>query len=249
MDTANRERLIERMRAELERDTRVNLRRASIDLIADGDALRLEGEVPDLQSKRIAANVARQLTDSRARIEDHLAVATESRGDDELARRLGRHLTGEPVFREYGIVLHDGFKAEVLQRPPEARYEIELRVEDGIVTLSGTVGTLTHRRLAEVLCWWTAGCRRVDNRLEVEPEQDDTDDLLTDAVRIVLEMDPMVDATQLKAATAAGIVELSGLLPNEDIHRLVVRDAWAVPGVWDIYDRIDTGRGPVSRPT
>jgi osmotically-inducible protein OsmY len=91
--------------------------------------------------------------------------------------------------------------------------------------------------------WWIPGCQRVDNLIQVSPAQQDSDDLLTDAIRMVLEKDPLVHATQIRIGTAAAVVELDGQLPSEEEHLLAVRDAWTVPGVWDVNDKIEVGHG------
>src|SRR3569833_379584 len=49
-------------------------------------------------------------------------------------------------------------------------------------------------------CMWTGGCELVENMLKVSPPERETDDELTDAVRLVLEMDPLVHADQIYAS-------------------------------------------------
>ena len=81
-------------------------------------------------------------------------------------------------------------------------------------------------------------------RLEVDPPEEDTDDEITDVVRMVLEKDPLVHASQLRVGTAGGVVEMRGLVASDEERRLAVLDAWYVPGVWEVADRIE-----VSPPT
>lgn len=234
--------LADEIMQELWRDRRLDLEHTEIRFTAGDEQLRLEGRVPDLAAKRIIANTARQVAGSAVAIEDRLRLQTAAVSDEEIARKLAAYLGGEPVFRECSIVIHIGTESRIVQQRDPGGYSAHIHIDDGVVTLTGEVGSQTHRRLAEVLCWWLPGCTRVDNELAVRPYEDDTDNLLTDAIRIVLEKDPFVDASQLSAATAAGIVELRGLLPTEDAHRLALRDVWAIPGVWDIYDRTYTGQ-------
>ena len=56
---------------------------------------------------------------------------------------------------------------------------------------------------------------------------------------MVLEKDPMVHATQLCVGTAAAVVEMRGLVASEEERDLALRDAWYVPGVWDVVDHIE----------
>lgn len=227
---------------QLWQDQRVDLEHAAIDFATEDGHLRLEGEVPGLAAKRIIANVAQQIAGEEVLVDDRLCLQLEAAGDADIAGRVGRYLNQEPEFRDYSVTTHYDSQSYIVQQHDRSDYRIHAGVQGGVISLMGDVGSHTHRRFAEVLCWWVPGCIRVDNELEVRPYEADSDDLLTDAIRIVLEKDPFVDASQLRAATAAGIVELHGLLPNELAHDHVVRDVWAVPGVLEVYDLTHTGQ-------
>lgn len=82
----------------------------------------------------------------------------------------------------------------------------------------------------EVIAWRTGACAPVDNALEVVPPEEDDDNELTDAVRMAMEKDPLVDATQLRIGTAGGIVHLDGWMPNDEQREAAVEDAWLMPG-------------------
>jgi osmotically-inducible protein OsmY len=116
---------------------------------------------------------------------------------------------------------------------------ITASIHEGAITLTGRVGSLTHSRLAEVLMWWTTGCSFVQNMLEIEPPEEDNDDEINYAVRIVLEKDPLVHADQLTVATAGGVVVMNGTVAKTEEKRFAVLDAWYVPGVSDVVDRIE----------
>ncbi len=111
-------------------------------------------------------------------------------------------------------------------------------MQDGTVTLSGTVLSLSHRRFAEVLAWWAAGCESVVNLLHVVPPEQETDGELADAVLMVLEKDPLVHQPQNHITAEQGTVTLEGYLASDEERRLAVLDAWYVPGVHDVVDRI-----------
>lgn len=236
--------LVKQIEAALEQDTRFNHSQSHIQISSDGRHITLRGEVTNITEKRLAANVSRTLAGDEVEVEDRVCVATEQVTDAALRQHICRQLAAEPVFARTTISLIKSDGVEPWQQPPDSEGNIDVSAEDGIVTLSGVTGSLSHRRLAEVLCWWIPGCRRVDNRLAVSPDQADSDNLLTDAVRIVLDKEPLVDAQQLRLATAAGIVELEGLLPSEEARGVVLRDTWAVPGVWDVVNHIQTGGAP-----
>jgi osmotically-inducible protein OsmY len=111
-------------------------------------------------------------------------------------------------------------------------------VNDGVVTLNGEVPSLSHKRLAGVLAWWVPGCRDVVNGLEEVPPEEDNDDELSEAVRLVLERDLFVNSTKIRVATKDAIVTLEGLVPNPAMKVMAERDAWYVVGVKEVVNNI-----------
>ena len=66
------------------------------------------------------------------------------------------------------------------------------------------------------------------------------DDELIDALRIVLEKDPLVHADQLALHAQDGRVTIEGFLASDEERQLALLDAWYVPGVHEVIDRIQT---------
>ncbi len=243
MNATSHEDLVTSIYSALAEDTRINLKNVQLDIRPVGQTLELHGKVENIVSKRILANIARQIGGNVFEVDDRLRVNTGDISDAALRDKVAEALLGEPVFSEYSIsVVADG-NEDLLQDPQPAAGNIRASLHGGVVTLSGEVWSITHMRLAEVVLWWIPGCQRIDNQLHVLPAETDSDDELTDAVKIVLEKDPLVHASQIRVGTAAGVVELDGQLPSEDEHMLALLDTWAVPGVWEVYDRIEVGRG------
>jgi osmotically-inducible protein OsmY len=83
------------------------------------------------------------------------------------------------------------------------------------------------------------GSRDVVNGLGVTPPEEDNEDAVTDAVRIALEKDPFVNAEQIRVATRASVVTLSGLVPSESEREMAEFDAWYVFGVDRVVNRIE----------
>jgi osmotically-inducible protein OsmY len=121
---------------------------------------------------------------------------------------------------------------------PEPAGSIVVEVNDGVVTLNGEVPSLTHKRLAGVLAWWVPGTRDVINGLEEVPPEEDNDDELIDAVRLVLEKDPFVNASKVRVSSKDWTVTLEGLVPNETMKQMTERDAWYVLGVKSVINKI-----------
>lgn len=238
MDQEVPEHLVNDIEAALERDARVNQHEYPVKVWTEGGRIVLDGAVENIAAKRRAVNLARQLAGERCPVLDFLRVAAPVQGELALRDEIANVLSGESVFSEYTLITVAGTERDTVHDAGPEAGRIQAEIHDGTVTLNGHVGSLSHWRLAEVLVWWTAGCQRVDNRLEVIPPEQDNDNEITDAVRMVLEKDPMVHAGQLKIGTAGGVVELDGSLASEEERRLAILDAWYVPGVWDVVSRI-----------
>lgn len=234
--------MINNIIARLEWDTRVNVHQSPITVRAEDSQVIMEGEVENIAEKRAAVDTATRtvLGLERWPIVDRIHVTpVEQKGDLELKEALSLTLNNEPVFRDYTLLTKVAENIEALRDKGPGNSEILITIKDGCITLSGQVESLSHRRLAEVLMWWTNGCRYVDNLIEVVPPERDTDNEITDTLRIVLEKDPLVHASQLLVATAGGVVVMSGLLASEEEKKLAILDAWYVPGVADVVDRIE----------
>jgi osmotically-inducible protein OsmY len=74
--------------------------------------------------------------------------------------------------------------------------------------------------------------------MEIEPPEGDSDEEIVEALMLVLEMDPLLDASQLRASCEASAVTLEGYVPGEERRRRAEVDAWAVFGVDRVKNRI-----------
>lgn len=242
--------ILDDVNAALQADTRLDITDLVIREDAEDGPLIVEGRVPDIASKRQAMDTVWRVVGQRRPLDDRLRVETADAGEQELRASLTASIGEEPMFAGFTITI--GPRAASGDRrddEPEMVHDggtqaprIDLRVGDGVVVLEGAVPSLSHRRFAEVLAWWAPGCERVDNVLTVHPPERDSDNELTDVVRMVLEKDPLVTATQLRPGTAGGMVELQGLVASDEERRLAVRDAWYVPGVWSVRDNIEVSQ-------
>lgn len=226
-------------------DRRIDLQHGSIRIRPDGDALCLEGEVTNIPSKRIALALAQQAVGDVA-VRDELRLKpSETRNDTEVREALARALLFQAELHNCTVRQRDHGRAQLLQEAHDdwPCGEIELDVTDGEVTLTGKVISLSHKRMIEALAWRTPGCRNVVDRISVEPAEDDNDDELADAIRLVLEMDPFVRAEQVGIRSDNGVVTLGGVLRGHEEKLLAELDAWSVWGVVDVRNRIEVRAG------
>lgn len=227
------------VRAAFEHHREIDMRASPIELDEEDGILVMRGEVADITTKRIARLVATQCLGA-GRVIDALRVApAERRSDAGIADFLDRLLMQESVFRDYThrVVTGDAPDAPSGGAPlPDG--VIVAAVRDGEITLKGTVGSLTHRRLAEVLAWWAPGTCAVHNHLHVVPEEQDTDAEVNDALRIVLEIDPWLNAAEIATRVDDRVVTLEGRVPSPEQSRMAERDAWYIPGVHGVTNHL-----------
>ena len=237
----NEEEMIKLVHRALEFEPRINLHRFPVTIGFIDGAVILEGEVERLAAKKLALEHAAAIEGVRGVI-DRLRVApSERRGDGAIRDSLDGALLGQAELRDCTIRSRAKGRVETL-RDAGASGEIEVEVKDGIVSLEGHVVSLSHKRLAGVLAWWAPGCRDVVNSLDVQPPEDDTDDEILDALRLVHEMDPLVQASQIRASCRDYVVTLNGFVRTEEERRRAEDDAWCLFAVDNVVNRIDVRR-------
>lgn len=231
--------VLDRVRHALSAEPRIDLARHPIATSLEGRTLVLAGVVPHVAAKRLALRRAAAVGGvdgivDRLRVEPARAMT-----DAEVRDGVCHALLDEGSLRE--CELHQRTKGRVERLrgvPPAPHGAIEVAVEDGVVTLDGEVPSLEHKRLAGVLCWWVPGSRDVINGLAVDPPVEDDDDQLRDAVRLVLEKDPFLDASGITISATGGVVALDGAVPKQSERHLAEADAWYVFGVDDVVDHL-----------
>jgi osmotically-inducible protein OsmY len=224
-------------------EPRLELRKNPIAIAYDGEALTLEGEAPSVAAKKLALEQAAAVPEVTG-IVDRLHVKPAQRmGDGEIRDLMRNALLQEPALSECAIYeIVKGERETVRETPASIRGAIELEVRDGIITLNGAVGGLDEKRLAGVLAWWIPGTRDVVNGLAVEPDEEDSFDLIAEAVRLTLEKDAWVDASQLRVGVRGRTVTLGGILPSDAQRDMAERDTWYIFGVDKVVNNIEVGR-------
>ncbi len=212
-----------------------------LELGADG-VLLLEGEVDSVALKRLALEQAAALPEVSG-ILDRLRVRPASpMGDAEIRDHLRKVLMPASEFTGLEIAELKNGRVETL-RPgePQNPGRILTEVDAGIVTLNGAVWSLAGKRLAGVLAWWIPGSRDVINGLAVEPEEEDAPIRIEEAVRIALERDPFVNASQVKVGVRGRVVHLTGLVTSAPERNMAENDAWYIFGVDNVLNDIAVG--------
>ncbi len=231
--------VLKEVRAALEHDTRINLHSYPIHLTFSNDDLVLEGEAENIAAKKLALELAAAVP-RVGRIIDRLRVRpAEHMSDAVIRERVRDALMGEPAFETCSIRIQTKDVAAFREPPSSLSGDILIEVEEGVVFLNGHVPSLSHKRLAGVLAWWVPGSRDVINGLEEVPPEEDNDEEVTDAVRLVLEKDPFVNADRIRVSTRNYVVTLRGFVPNKEVKDMAEFDAWYVFGVDGVVNKLD----------
>ena len=225
--------------AALERESRINLHRHPIRIDAAEGTVTLEGEVADVAAKKLALGLAGAAQGVRA-VVDRLRVAPgEPRGDGAIRDAVARLLLEQPELKSCSFNLKANGKTQVLRRVEhDSAGEIDLSVSDGVILLEGHVISQSHRRFAGARAWWTGGRRDVVNGLAVRPDYEDRDDEVAEALRLVLDADPELDADQIRGNCNGKVIWLDGAVRTELQKRRAELDAWSLAAIRGVVNRL-----------
>ena len=239
-DNASNLKLLAKVRAALRSEPRLgpSFHAAELRIEPDG-VLVLAGEVPSVAAKKLALECVAALR-GIAGIVDRLRVQPAVRMTDKEIRVHLRYMLIEDLsLKELEIREADADGVRLMRGAPRgARGHIDTEVQDGVVTLNGSVPGLTSKRLAGAMAWWVPGVRDVVNGIAVDPPEDDGPDMIAVAVRIVLEKDPFVNASQIRVGVLGTTVRLFGLVPSEIEKDAAERDAWCIFAVDKVLNEI-----------
>jgi len=162
--------------------------------------VHLVGEVESWQERRLAERLARGVRGVKSVENDITVNALKPRADSEIAKDVQSRL-------RWNTFVNDGL--------------INVKVQDGKVELSGSVGSDAEKTEA-FLSAWVNGAREVDiSKLATEPwERNEdlrkkkyaykSDQEITSAIKQALSYDPRVKALNVGVQVAAGVVTLLG---------------------------------------
>jgi len=232
--------IVNAARAMLANEPRIGVHSHKIKISVEPDGvLVLEGEVPSIAAKKLALLAVGRIPEITG-IADRLRVEPSRRMTDAQIRdHLRDALLEEPAFDRCAIRVWEKNEWQTMRESvPGSNNWIGVSVGEGVVTLDGQVDSLSHQRLAGALAWWVPGSRDVINGLELWPQEQDSDDEITEAVKLVLEKDPLVNGDQVGVHARDGVVTLEGVAANEAEEEMIETDAWCVVGVERVINRL-----------
>ncbi len=235
------ENIAKEVKAALERDPRVDFHRHAIEVRLDPDGmLILEGELPTIGAKKLALEHAGAIPAVNGIVDRLRVTPTRTMGDGEIRDHLRDSLLEEPALDGCTMRTFESGRWQLVREAAAVPHcSIDVAINDGVVTLDGQVGSLSQKRLAGVLAWWVPGSRDVVNGLEVRPPQDDSEGEIAEAVKLVLDKDPLINGDRIRVRVRDAVVTLEGLVSNDAESEMAEMDAWYVFGVDRVVNRLE----------
>lgn len=188
--------------------------------VRDG-IVSLSGHVESYHEKWAAERVARQVKGVQAVAQEiEVRLPSEKKvADDEIAARAARILNWDVAV---------------------PHHRISVKVEHGIVTLTGQVEWHYQRAEAEYDVRKLGGVRGVVNEIIVTPNVR-ADDVRA-KIRAALERNAEVEVNRIDIDVSGSKVTLKGKVNAWTEREAAERAAWAVPGVREVEDQIELAR-------
>jgi osmotically-inducible protein OsmY len=238
-----KEDVLKAVRASLEREPMVNLHRYPIQMDYEDGVLILEGEAERLAAKKVAMELAAAVPGVTGIVDRLCVVPSHRMGDGAVLDGVRDAFLAEPALENCTLRLRSKGKVETVREAlSDPHGDMEVSVQDGVVLLDNTVVNRAQKRLAGALAWWVPGARNVVNGLEVLAPEEDNDDEMTDAVRMILEKNRFIDAGQIRVIARNYVVTLEGLVRTESQKAMAENDAWSVFDVDKVVNHLKVQR-------
>jgi osmotically-inducible protein OsmY len=114
---------------------------------------------------------------------------------------------------------------------------IDAKVDDGVVTLSGTANWQFERDEADFVATNILGVVSVDDQIDLVPPAPSAGDV-KHSIKKAMERNAKLDADSVSVDSSNGTVTLDGTVSSWADHDEAVAAAWAAPGVTDVKDHI-----------
>lgn len=203
---------------ELEWEPRID--HADIGVAVTDGVVTLTGHVKSYAEKLAAENAVRRVSGVRAIAEEiEVRFAFEPKlDDDEIARRI------LDIF---------GWNVWI------PKDKITVKVENGWVTLTGTVDWFYQGDEARRVAAGISGVTGVTNLIEVGEPSAASD--IREAIAAAIKRQAELDAATIIVSADGGKVTLTGKVKSWSERHIAERTAWAAPGVTKVEDNIVVG--------
>jgi osmotically-inducible protein OsmY len=174
----------------------------------------LDGTVGSILAKERAARIARTVKGVRAVV---------------------NKIKVDPPFMRTDLEIREDVEDALLTDPATDSYEIDVKVDDNVVNLSGTVESWEEKRLCEKVAQGVKGVKDVNSRIVVAWPESRSDHEIKAEVEEALDWDAFVDNALIDVKVKDGKVILSGTVGSAAEKRWARIDAY-VHGVKSVDD-------------
>ncbi|AQT70137.1 Osmotically-inducible protein Y precursor [Anaerohalosphaera lusitana] len=159
-----------------------------VDIRVNEGIVTLDGSVDNLIAKERALNIAGSIL-GVVEVRDELVVRPIEIPDQAIRQNVKQALEDNPVTELMAL---------------------DVKVENGVVSVGGEVKSITEKRIAEKIAESIAGVRSVRNEIEVSVKIDRPDSELAAEIRQNMKYDPYLNAQSIDVAVKDGVAVLSG---------------------------------------
>ncbi len=184
-----------------------------IDVSTEEGVVTLDGTVDNILSKDRAATISESVKGVRAIV--NLIEATPSSRPDDAIR--------------------DDVTGRLLDDPVTDAFEIDVSVQEGDVTLSGTVDSWQEKQFAAKIAKSVMGVREVENDLMFMQDIDRPDLEIVTEIERQLEIDAYIDDGLIEIDVDDGVVTLDGVVGSLAEKTRAFRKSW-VAGVREVHN-------------
>lgn len=194
---------------------------SDIDIRISNGVIELVGSVPTVEQRNLASQIAWSLEEV-TEVNNLLQIRL---GGDE----------AEPISDEE---INSELSSNLLTNPLITTDEIEVMVEDGVVTLQGSVKEYSEKVRAEQEAEKIVGVTDVRNELTVVPNESINDQKIADRIVAVLQESRHIQPEKIDIKVENGNVILEGEVENYILWSVVADAAIYTEGVVSVENRV-----------
>lgn len=180
------------------------VRSHSIEVRTSSGIVTLSGSVDNILARDRAIEIARSINGVRS-VVNMIEVEASERSDEEIRGDVKDALEDDPV-------------TDALQ--------IAVEVENGVVTLTGTVGSYGEKALCEQVVKGVKGVRDIGNKTEVAYKTKRSDEKIKADIRSTLRSNVLIDDSLIEIEVRDGNAKLKGVVGNPHERLRAEWSAW-----------------------
>ncbi|HEY3375406.1 MAG TPA: BON domain-containing protein [Candidatus Aquicultor sp.] len=191
-----------------------------------------------------AANIYISVREGRVTLNGTVETYAQKLDASQIASRIKsvtdviNNLIVRPRIVRSDLEIRDDIEAALRRDVLVDETDIVVNIANGIVVLSGAVGTVTEKNAAESDAWLTPGATDVINNIVVTPALVRMDKDIEADARASLARDTRIDIENVDIEVVDAIVYLRGTVADFTQKWIASDIAWWTPGVRDVVNEL-----------